>query len=1092
MAKWTTIANPLNSTVSTFGGRWGNDLSRYLNGIDMGLIDADKEPRIATNTRYEFGKLKLYDADATHTVEIQPDNIVSGSNRVLRVRALTGTSDYITMDNQAATLQGKTLGINTKLGSILDADQNSIMKIDTVGLRDIDAMNVNFAAIDGTGANSRINILKNYGGILGATDIKMRFGDNSKVHGYEWYSTVSGPNTKLMEILPAKINTYVDLDMNGRNLLNYTPYIEANLIDNTKIAPHTTTKITTTDKTLLNTEIVYKDQPNVFGAHNQTFPSGNFRVSGNGGYTNSLLSGTLAGNINITLPNVTSTLAITTDPRFTDARSPTAHAVNHRTGGSDVIKINEFGAPTANIPATNSTVSANGTLPVLSGDTQQFLNGQGTWSVPTITGGFSGNIKGNIATASGNGTAKIFTIPHGLTTTPATAIVKANSINAFGEFSTTIDATNITVTYQNAPPSGTNNLSFQWIAMDPAANAAGTGEANTYSTVGGGFALTKTKVGVDLPFRSFIAGSTKLSIVQNTNDLTIDVNEANFTTPRPPTAHATSHRSGGTDVIKVNELAAPTTNNTATNSTTTANGTLPMLSGVSTEFLSGAGTWLTPAGGGGGGSNTMSNLVGTTGYVGVYKQKVGDNFEMKSLNVGSNKLSITNDTVNNQVVFDVNQTNLSIDYSQITNAPLDADVVRTSQGNIFGDFRQTFPSASIMILNPLGTFGTIIENSAISGSNKSIILPLITTTTDILVTEVLAQQLANKTLVDPIMTTIKVGADTLTLPVATDRLVGRNTIDTLTNKTLTAPKIATISNNNNTLTLPTTADTLMGRTTTDTVSNKEISLATNTLTESGAVAGGVPIHNGTKYVTRAKGTDGTFLGVQAGVVGYYTPATASAGTMPDGSSIPATGRWGALWGGNLTGMGMIGFSVSYNTTSTDFVSATEAASVIYTPALDDSQAWFNTGGIVSRQSNPVLKAKWYSKQTSNTVIRIGLSSQSTLTSGGGHDSPLNGASGVFVVWVSDIESTYRVARNGGASTDVDVTTSIAANNTIAHTCEINLNTTDCTVKIDGATIGTFTTSLPANTTPLYAWLNIEAIGNGARGLAVSYAQLTML
>src|SRR4028119_95703 len=104
MAKWNTIANPLNSTVSTFGGKWGNDLSRYLNGVDIGVIDADKEPRIATNTRYEFGKLKLYDVDATHTIEIQPDNIVSGSNRILKVRALTAVSDYITTDSQPAVL----------------------------------------------------------------------------------------------------------------------------------------------------------------------------------------------------------------------------------------------------------------------------------------------------------------------------------------------------------------------------------------------------------------------------------------------------------------------------------------------------------------------------------------------------------------------------------------------------------------------------------------------------------------------------------------------------------------------------------------------------------------------------------------------------------------------------------------------------------------------------------------------------------------------------------------------------------------------------------------------------------------------------
>ena len=55
-----------------------------------------------------------------------------------------------------------------------------------------------------------------------------------------------------------------------------------------------------------------------------------------------------------------------------------------------------------------------------------------------------------------------------------------------------------------------------------AAIVSSAGEANTSSTVGTGVAVTKTKVGVDLPFRSFIS-DTNLVWTQNTDDLHVKV-----------------------------------------------------------------------------------------------------------------------------------------------------------------------------------------------------------------------------------------------------------------------------------------------------------------------------------------------------------------------------------------------------------------------------------------------------------------------------------------------------------------------------------------------------------------------------------------
>jgi len=78
----------------------------------------------------------------------------------------------------------------------------------------------------------------------------------------------------------------------------------------------------------------------------------------------------------------------------------------------------------------------------------------------------------------------------------------------------------------------------------------------------------------------------------------------------PVGIHATSHKSGGSDAIKLDELAAPT-DVTTLNATTSAHGLLKKLSNVNTEYMDGTGNWSTPAGGGGGitasSTDTLSN-----------------------------------------------------------------------------------------------------------------------------------------------------------------------------------------------------------------------------------------------------------------------------------------------------------------------------------------------------------------------------------------------------------------------------------------------------------------------------------------------------
>jgi len=61
-----------------------------------------------------------------------------------------------------------------------------------------------------------------------------------------------------------------------------------------------------------------------------------------------------------------------------DAQPPKSHASNHKVSGSDEVDLDELGEPSDNTNL-NATTSKHGLLPKLSGDSEQFLNGDGEW-----------------------------------------------------------------------------------------------------------------------------------------------------------------------------------------------------------------------------------------------------------------------------------------------------------------------------------------------------------------------------------------------------------------------------------------------------------------------------------------------------------------------------------------------------------------------------------------------------------------------------------------------------------------------------------------------------------------------------------------
>lgn len=220
-------------------------------------------------------------------------------------------------------------------------------------------------------------------------------------------------------------------------------------------------------------------------------------------------------------------------------------------------------------------------------------------------------------------------------------------------------------------------------------------------------------------------------------------------------------------------------------------------------------------------NNTVSN-VGTAG-VGVYKGTVGIDFQFKKINAGSNKVTITDDTGNDEIDVDLAEGNIVHQNlsgaGTNTHAQIDSHIAASSgihgaSGTLVGttdaqtlDNKSFTDSTTYIIDNTDNTKKVQFQVSSIStGTTRTLTVPNANMT---LVGTDVTQTLDNKTLTDSttyfqdnLDNTKKVqfqlsgltpGATrVLSLPNANDTLVGRVTVDTLTNKT--------IDGNNNTIT----------------------------------------------------------------------------------------------------------------------------------------------------------------------------------------------------------------------------------------------------------------------------------------------------
>ena len=233
--------------------------------------------------------------------------------------------------------------------------------------------------------------------------------------------------------------------------------------------------------------------------------------------------------------------------------------------------------------------------------------------------------------------------------------------------------------------SKTNYLTKEFDHLPIFIQATSGGEINTAGNIGvDGVGLWKVKAGSQLQFKNIVAGSTKITVTDNNPDNTVEI-DADFS------------------ALNLDDLAGPlgiTKGGTGESTTQEAIDALTSVSSATTNhFLgkdsSGNATFKEAPGAAGGEANEGSN-IGVAG-VGIFKNKDGSTLQFKKINAGSSKVTITDDTSNDEVDVDVDPGNIAIgdlsgaptgavvgtsDTQALTNKTLDADATGNTITNI--------------------------------------------------------------------------------------------------------------------------------------------------------------------------------------------------------------------------------------------------------------------------------------------------------------------------------------------------------------------------------------------------------------------------
>jgi hypothetical protein len=220
--------------------------------------------------------------------------------------------------------------------------------------------------------------------------------------------------------------------------------------------------------------------------------------------------------------------------------NPTAHGATHKSGGSDSLALDTLGA-TTDVTTLNSSTTAHGLLPKLSGTSTQYLNGSGAWTVPP---GNVGDMQKSVYDTNGNN------------------VVDTCDSLAWGK------------------------LTGVPVSFTPSAHAA-----SHISTGADAIALVSPTASGLVPATPNDA--TKVLRGDGLFGLLAYSSLSGIPTAFNPNAHAATHRSNGADVLSIDSLGAAT-DVTSLNVSATAHGLFPKLPNSGTQYWRDDGTWALP------------------------------------------------------------------------------------------------------------------------------------------------------------------------------------------------------------------------------------------------------------------------------------------------------------------------------------------------------------------------------------------------------------------------------------------------------------------------------------------------------------------
>jgi hypothetical protein len=529
---YPTIANPRPTTLSTYGGLDFTKLQQYFSGWDIGAADETNKPTINTETRFTSEKFQLFGSGSGSNQKIIfKTPAITSQRKVSFPLGLSNAEDNeFTFNKVPQVLEAKFIDAQTNsISNLANANIATGALIDWVKINKAGSTLGDISNIDLTGRTNNSSIrwdatqnkwviftpstgldvqLANLVDVILNTPVA---GQLLEYNGTSWTNvnspqvssiskgvyTESGDGIKKVFTFPHgsvgaapnvgfafarsrdAIGAYAT-DVDDDNVIvtyqNPPPPGTNNLVWSWMVSD----PFGSADNGIDVTKIVKYNAPTTYAAGNdQVFPTGNFKLTNNG-FKSTITTPTLSSDITHIMPDTNQNILGRT----------TIDTLLNKTLVTPRIDSLANSGGTVTLPAGPTNVMGNDT-------TDRQYN-------KTINVSDNNTITGLLDAAISN-----------------SAAIAWAKINKAG--SALSDLANIII---SSPTSG-QLLQYNgtnWVN----ATVSSSGEANTASNQGAGAGWFKVKSAADLQFKSFLVGDTKLSITNNTNDLTLSIVPANI------------------------------------------------------------------------------------------------------------------------------------------------------------------------------------------------------------------------------------------------------------------------------------------------------------------------------------------------------------------------------------------------------------------------------------------------------------------------------------------------------------------------------------------------------------------------------------